>query len=213
MVHRFNGVWTLRQNLRFSDSDVLSQLTVDLGLQPDQRTEARGLGKFANTDRSLPVDTNLEGRFATGPVNHTLLVGLDYLNQHVNQSFAFGLHAPIDLFAPKYGLPIEPLFPASTNFSRHDRLAGTYLQDQIQLDKRLTVVVGGRYDATDTTNDDHTKGTSASQNNRSFVPRVGLVYKITPVVAAYTTFARFFNPNFGTELRRHAVPTGTGRTL
>ena len=199
VVHRFNGVWTLRQNLRFSDSDVLSQLTVDLGLQPDQRTEARGLGEFANTDRSLPVDTNLEGRFATGPVNHTLLVGLDYLNQHVNQSFAFGLHAPIDLFAPKYGLPIEPLFPASTNFSRHDRLAGTYLQDQIQLDKRLTVVVGGRYDATDTTNDDHTKGTSASQNNRSFVPRVGLVYKITPVVAAYTTFARSFNPNFGTD--------------
>jgi len=198
LSHRLADSLVLRQNLRYTDSDVLSQLTVALALFPDERTLLRGLGRFALRDRSLAVDTHLEAKGRTGAIEHVLLSGVDLFGQRIRQSFAFGLHAPLDLFAPEYGLPIAPLFPAGQDFSRRDTLVGLYVQDQMNLHPRVSVVAGGRFDRGATTNDDRVGSSRQSQPSSSAVPRLGGTVLLTPRVSAYMSFARSFNPTFGT---------------
>ncbi len=195
--HEFSEGLRLRQNFRFSDADVLSNLTIALFLDPDERTLNRGAGAFRNRDRSIALDTNLEAKLDASILSHTLVVGLDYLNQDVDQSFAFGFQSPIDLYAPAYGIPVGPLFPADPDFARQDKLLGIYAQDQIAIGERFDLVVGLRYDTVNTEVRDHVGSTTTDQDDDVFIPRVGAVFKVTPELAAYANYARSFNPNFG----------------
>lgn len=197
LEHRFSDRMRLRQNLRYSNADVLSNLTIALFLDPDQRTLYRGVGEFRNKDQSLAIDTNLEMRFESAGASHTVLLGVDYLNQDVDQSFAFGFQSPIDLYAPAYDIPVDPTFPANPDFNRKDELIGFYAQDQISIGTRLDLVVGLRYDTADTRNRDIANGGTTSQSDGVLVPRIGMVYKLAPDLAAYANYARSFNPNFG----------------
>ncbi|MFX7981039.1 hypothetical protein ABTK42_19610, partial [Acinetobacter baumannii] len=51
------------------------------------------------------VDNQLEGKFTTGPVKHTMLVGLDYQKRHVDGFWESGSADPINAFNPVYGNP------------------------------------------------------------------------------------------------------------
>lgn len=194
--HRLSEAVTVRQNLRYSESDVLSSLTVALALLPDQRTLVRGIGEFLNTDNTLAVDTQFEAKFATGAAAHTLLAGVDFYSQDVTQSFAFGLQSTLDLYTPVYGQAFGPLFPRGNDFDRDDDLLGFYLQDQIEIG-RLSLLVGGRYDRNRTRLDDRVNASRSSQTTEAFVPRAGLVYKISDEASVYGSWARSFSPNFG----------------
>lgn len=211
LSHRFTDSTVLRQNLRYTTSDVLSQLTVALALFPDERTLLRGLGQFTLRDHSLAIDTHVETTRRTGRVEHVLLSGVDFLAQRVRQSFAFGLHEPLDLFEPEYGKPLAPLFPAGQDFSRRDNLAGAYVQDQVRLHPRVTVLAGGRFDHAATTNDDRVTSLQQSQPSSSFVPRLGGTLLLSPDVSAYVSYARSFNPTFGTSFEGRFFRPERGR--
>jgi len=197
--HSFSDNLVLRQNLRFSEAEVLSKLTVALALFPDERTLMRGVGRFENQDQSLAIDTNLTAKFDTGGIDHTVLAGVDVLSQDVQQSFAFGLQSTIDLFNPVYYQPVGPLFPPGNDFDRNDRLVGLYIQDQIKVGPNFTIVAGGRYDSSDTSNSDFVSATESSQDENVFVPRIGAIYEFAPGLAAYANYAQSFNPNFGAD--------------
>lgn len=199
LEHNFSDNLALRQNLRFSSADVLSKLTVALALFPDQRTLMRGVGRFENQDESIAVDTNLTAKFNTGGIEHTLLAGVDVLSQGVRQSFAFGLQSTIDIFNPVYFQPVGPLFPPGNDFDRDDSLIGFYIQDQIRIGDNFTVVAGGRFDSSDTTNRDLISSTESSQEDDVFVPRIGAIYEFAPGIAAYANYAQAFRPNFGAD--------------
>ena len=210
--HNFSDKITLRQNLRFSTADVLSKLTVALGLFPDERTLFRGVGRFENQDKSIAIDTNLTAKFYTGDIEHTLLAGVDLLSQDVQQSFAFGFQSTLDIFNPVYFQPVDPLFPPGNDFDRDDSLIGFYVQDQIKLGENLTVVAGGRFDASDTTNRDFVSATESSQEDDAFVPRVGAIYEFTQGIAAYASYAQAYRPNFGANFSGNVFDAEEGES-
>jgi iron complex outermembrane receptor protein len=105
--HRVDDIWTIRQNARYAHLENEQQGVFGLGFaDPNQRLLAR-YGDYGKSKLdSFTIDNQLQGKFTTGPLRHTLLVGLDY--QHHRFSDLGGVTYPVpplDLFNPTYGLP------------------------------------------------------------------------------------------------------------
>ena len=88
----------------------------------------------------------MEWTFQTGPVSHRVLGGVDVFYDYFNNQFYFGEDVgPLDLFAPVYGSPVAKgavVYDATDTITQ----VGLYVQDQMKLFDKLTLVLGGRYD-------------------------------------------------------------------
>lgn len=201
--HRFSDTLRVRQNLRYSDSDVLSAATFAnalarvpaTGALVNGRTLTRGTAVFDQTEQSTAIDTNLEWRASGNGFENTLLGGADLLFQKIDSSFRFGAFTPIDLYTPTYGGTRSPLATIQ-NFVRKDHLVGFYLQNQLKIGDRLTVLAGLRYDRSEVDNRNRL-GAPRKQNDGDVTFRGGAVYQVTPGVGVYASYAEAFNPNFG----------------
>ena len=173
------------------------------------RTLARGTAVFAQTEQSTAIDTNIEWRFGGSGFENTLLGSVDLLFQKVDSSFRFGAFPTIDLYAPVYGAARGPL-ATSQNFVRKDDLVGFYLQDQLKIGERLTILAGLRYDHSrvDTRN---RIGRSRQQKDSDVTFRGGAVYQVTPGVGLYASYAEAFNPNFGLSQAGQPFDAETGK--
>jgi len=77
--HRFNDVFTVRQNLRYSHVRHSSDELFVLGwADADKRLASRFADSRSGSGDVLAVDNQLQAKFGTGPIDHTLLAGLDY---------------------------------------------------------------------------------------------------------------------------------------
>ena len=193
--HRFNEVFTVRQNARFSRIDYNQRQVYGLGFQSDLATlnrSAYGQDVRANV---YAVDNQGQARFATGPLTHTVLGGFEYnriTNATVNRS---ALATPLNLFNPVFGA-LQPELSIYTNSYQTQNLYGLYLQDQVKLD-RFILTVGGRQDWVDTTTRNRLAGGEAAQSDRKFTYRVGLGYEAPLGITPYVGYARSFLPVAG----------------
>lgn len=193
--HRFNEVFTVRQNARFSRIDYNQRQVYGLGFQSDLATlnrSAYGQDVRANI---YAVDNQGQARFATGPLTHTVLGGFEYnriTNATVNRS---ALATPLNLFNPAFGA-LQPELSIYTNSYQTQNLYGLYLQDQVKLD-RFILTVGGRQDWVDTTTRNRLAGGVAAQSDRKFTYRVGLGYEAPLGITPYVGYAPSFQPVAG----------------
>ncbi|RAI59083.1 TonB-dependent siderophore receptor [Roseicella frigidaeris] len=206
--HRFDDTFTLRQNLRYAHSDgYYRQLygTQGLTLGRDYRTMQRGITGTDVDHDTLTLDTQLQSRFETGPLRHTLLTGIDYYtnrNRTFSGSSSSAALAPsYDLFAPSFGTArIGPLTYQTWSRQVQDSL-GLYAQDQIRIG-RVALQLGGRYDwyNANTRNLTFATGarTSTDQDAGAFTGRVGIVYLFDSGFAPYYSYAESFEPQAGT---------------
>ena len=209
--HRFNDVFTVRQNARFSRIDYSQRQIFGLGFEADQATLDRfnyGQDVRANV---FTVDNQGQARFTTGPLRHTLLGGFEYnhiTNATVNRG---GLATSLNLFRPVYGaLQSEPSI--NTNTYQTQDLYGIYLQDQIRLD-RFILTLGGRQDWVDTnTRDRLLSGTTRSSDDK-FTYRVGLGYEAPLGVTPYVSYARSFQPIAGVNFSGQAFQPTEGEQV
>ncbi|KQP47277.1 TonB-dependent receptor [Methylobacterium sp. Leaf106] len=144
-------------------------------------------------------DNNLVANFDTGPVAHTVLVGLDHQTLYTK---TFSTPFPpvpqsLDLLNPVYGLPNIP-FPAFSGYSDITaQQTGIYFQDQIKVD-RLTLTLGGRYDwASQTGPTRDMAGKLVSEQNapsEAFTGRASLLYLFDSGVAPYVSYSEAFEP-------------------
>lgn len=196
LEHAFTNGWTARQNLRFTDTDVLSRATFSSGLQADLRTLNRGSAIFALSDQSTAIDSNLQYTHSGARFENTFLVGADILFQSVDSTFDFTSFPPIDIYAPVYGGPRGPLF-AIQSYTEDNTLYGFYLQNQLKIGERLSLLAGVRFDGADVDNTNRLASTSRSQKDEDVTLRFGATYEIAEDIALYASYAEAFNPNFG----------------
>lgn len=196
--HRFNQNFGVRQILRYTDTDVDSRVAFRNGVpQANPNLINRSAARFKQTEGVLAVDTNAEARFRTGRVRSTIIFGFDYFIQNIDQTFGFGGIGPLNVYQPVYGQQPTPL-TLFFNLQRRDKLLGFYAQGQFNLFERLTLTVGGRVDTTDTRNLNRNNNLTTRQKVTSTTPRFGATYQITDGVAIYASYARSFEPQFGT---------------
>jgi iron complex outermembrane receptor protein len=192
--------FTFRQNARIAHDDVRFQTLLGNGYAGAPANAL--LSRFNDYARDIATQVNLDNqfeyRFATGPVLHKALVGVDLKNYKISDLQAFDFNTPsLNLLNPVYGVPQG--FPG-TVFANQDitqKQLGVYAQDQIKLG-RLTLVLSGRNDWVNTFNDNRLAPNQERDDNQ-FSGRAGLIYNTDLGIAPYVSYATSFNPIIGTN--------------
>ena len=198
--HRFNDVWSVKQNLRYTRVHQLENVSlVDFNgsFAFDGRTVDRWGWHDVNKIGTLGVDNQVLAEFDTGPVSHKALLGLDYSRSTSDWFFSQADMSTIDAFDPVYGSPTGPLVPGIDELKKATQI-GLYAQDQIALDRwRLTL--GGRYDWAKGTTEDRLWGGTTTQKDEAFTGRVGLTYLFDNGLAPYASYSTSFEPEIGLD--------------
>ena len=208
LEHRFSENWQLRNQFRFTSS------TYNLGVNPTPLfiDESTGILTRAFSFQETEVDTyslytNVQGKFNTGSVEHTLLAGIDLTrwNQEGVSGFDFNQQSLINIFDPDYpdpsSFPTEdslPIFAIISNPIETDQL-GVYLQNQIDILDNLIVVAGLRYNTVNQETTDRFTDAVTEQYDDAFVPRIGVVYQPIEPISIYANYSRSFVPNSETD--------------
>lgn len=215
--HSFDQIWTVRQNVRYTDVDTNTYAVAGGGalgmtaLQPNLQTLNRGAFTFPENAAAFTMDNEAEARFSTGAFSHDALLGLDYRYFTSDLHEGFANAPPINLYNTVYGAPIA--MPAITiSNGQVQNQTGLYLQDQIALGRwRLTL--SGRHDWVGTDTFDAIKGTVQSQNDSAFSGRAGLNYVFDFGLSPYVAYASSFQPTTGVGANGSAFQPTTSKQV
>jgi len=201
--HYINDTFTIRQNARYAIQDIRAEYVYTFnGAQHalDPNLVDRGTGLDDQRLNAITVDNQLETRVATGPLDHTLLSGVDFTWVDFRYLSGGGAAPALNLADPNYGEHIDtPDLTARTDQTQIQ--TGLYLQDQIRFADAFTLTLGGRHDwvTTETENTDLTTDDSnrIKQTDRKFSGRVGLTYTTPFGITPYDSLSTAFSPNVG----------------
>ncbi len=205
--HRVSEALSLRQNLRYGEATLTSAYLYGTGTSADGLTVSRASAFLEESLENVAVDNQAEFRFATGPLRHTLLAGLDY--QYTNSDFnlGYGSAPSLNLANPVYGINVaRPAFTTRSSQTQHQ--IGVYAQDQIRLGDRWVLTMGARQDWTETDSENRVTGVTTTQTPSAFTGRMGLVHLFPNGIAPYVNYAESFLPTLGVDrLGTPFVPT------
>ncbi|MBZ9996364.1 TonB-dependent siderophore receptor [Mesorhizobium sp. BH1-1-4] len=191
--HDFGDGITVRQNVRYSHLDLRSRY---LAVSGWTGTVAHRYATAIRDEMNVfQADNQVEAKFDTGALAHTLLLGLDYTN--LTSSFGYGFDAAdpaydFDIANPTYG--VSGPTPATT-FSASDadlRQTGIYALDQVELD-RWRFTLGGRQTWVEQTRD-YVGGGSEAVNKNAFSMQAGALYLFDNGIAPFASYATSFEP-------------------
>ncbi len=214
LEHGFNNNWTLRNIFRYSNTSLYLQAAELDGVDEANGLVFRSTRDFDIYEEAYDFQANLVGEFATGSVEHELVLGFDFRrsSQDLNLKQAFAppfAPPPISIFDPVYGFSLPDREDIPQLFDGRSQLQqwGFFLQDLISLTDNFKVLLGGRYDIADQEAlirpNDFFSRSSPTQSDDAFSPRVGIVYQPTEQLSLYASFSRSFQPNditFGGDL-------------
>ena len=200
--HRFDNVWTVRQNLRYSDNDTYTQLVYPSGVGTPAAIQ-RSAFWTAEKLRSFQVDNQAEAKFSTGLFQHTMLFGVDYAtgtDQTRGGSSPNGVNVgSINAFNPIYGIANIPVMPVTSGAKQNFDQVGLYVQDQIKFD-RWVALLGVRHDWADSRTQT-LAGVVTPSSDQATSKRAALLYKFDNGVSPYIQYTESFQPIVGTAQR------------
>ncbi|AMX95656.1 TonB-dependent siderophore receptor [Mesorhizobium sp. M7A.F.Ca.US.014.04.1.1] len=203
--HRFNETWQVRQHARYvhlthTEEGVFGGgLTDSNGLEPSSGDYYRYADAGGTKLSGVTIDNQAQADFDTGPLAHTLLVGLDYKRYTYRDYASEGtVEDGFNIFDPVYGYPITDLTPY-TDTDTTQQQVGLYAQDQVKFGNwRLTL--GGRQDWSDAkVYDNLAGGYIPEQKDNAFTSRAGLVYLADNGLAPYVSYSESFQPVAGAD--------------
>lgn len=236
--HEFNDSLSFRSNFRFQNNAlsyrqlyVAGFATTGTGANrnSDFSTIIRGGGGADEDFDTLTLDNHFAAKFATGPLRHSVLAGIDYqsITGENFQQFNTGVSANpltsipnLSLFNPVYGgmLPsfdLTVLSPAYVNTYGKRTQVGLYLQDQIAIG-RLQLIASGRFDWYDqaTRNKKVAAGAGGAAtflSQSAFTARLGALYEFEFGLSPYVSYSESFEPQAGTTWQGVPFEPVTGR--
>lgn len=196
LEHRFDDRWRVQQNLRYVDADFNFEEVAFQSLRADNRTANRYASHFTREGHGLALDNQLHAHLATGAWDHTLLLGVDYLEEDANSINYAGTAAPIDLYAPVYGGTVNLAPTPRSSANQKPKQTGIYLQDQLR-HGAWTILLGGRHDHASSTMTNYLTRAVGTMSDDAWTGRAGVVYQVRPGVAPYVSYAQSFQPVAG----------------
>ncbi|WP_446810773.1 TonB-dependent siderophore receptor [Methylomonas sp. 2BW1-5-20] len=201
--HAFNDNWTLSQNFNAYNyaAPMRTPFVTFWGGLIDPCTASScqvALGAMKNnwSGQQFYTSLNLTGKFQTGSLGHTLMLGWDFMNMAADSgdAWSWSLNA-LDIYHPVY-TGIDGAVPSSASLDRYqinEDWRGLYLQDQIKLPYGLQILGGFRYDMA-TMSDLSSGGYSGSNqlDETAIKPRVGLLWRALPELSFYANYVENF---------------------
>jgi iron complex outermembrane recepter protein len=196
LEHQFSDDWSIQNAFQWKTFTTSTPENYFLpgSLREDNRTlDGDFQAERGDTD-IYDLNVNLTGRFSTGSIRHQLTFGVDLGRYDENLNILFAPATPLDVFNPVYGRPATgPYIPDFVANNLTDTL-GIYIQDQVTLAENLKLLLGGRFDLFEQTNQDLLADARTSQSGDAFSPRVGIVYQPIPPISLYASYSRSFTP-------------------
>lgn len=207
-----NQMYQLRLNHAFNDDwNNTTAITYNHGERAGTSTEIGSItsdGRTANRfrrARQFETDTTnfqsiLRGKFKTGSLKHELVTNIEaghYTIDQTQRRNAVGTNSPIDIYNPIYGQNILPLTRITKDTKETQNMLGFNLQDQIFLNERWNILLGGRFNHLEQQIENHLTAKSAQQTFTRFTPRAGINFKATEQLSFYSNWGKGFELNTG----------------
>ncbi len=192
--HRFNDVFTARQNFRYQDSDVSMDQVYSAGwADADSNILNRAYTGGDERLHSYIIDNMLQAEFFTGVAKHTLLLGADYQRRKADVAWRYGSVDPLDAGNPQYGNGNLQVL-GENRYQRRLQQTGAYMQDLVELDQ-WRFSLGLRQDWVRVSEENRDSNTKASDQRSRFTTRAGVLYLFENGIAPYVSYSESFNPN------------------
>ncbi|MDP3331255.1 MAG: TonB-dependent receptor [Methylococcaceae bacterium] len=202
LTHEFNQDWKLRakystHNQTYLTAQTPSNENVDL-----LGNLARGFIKTSDDFQNQYGTVDITGHFATGPLQHNVLIGADYYHSKNRNLYSAYQSAPtINVFNPQYGFNDFANIPLGGQNDNTNEWYGIYVQDQLSLWNQWHLLMGGRFDNAMTSSYDDKGVLTNHTDDDNFSPRIGLLYQPITWLGAYVNYVNGFNAfNSGTPL-------------
>ncbi|MCH1930870.1 TonB-dependent siderophore receptor [Shewanella sp. A25] len=159
---------------------------------------------FQSTDLSGRVE--LSGKVDTGDLTHHILIGFDGYHFHFDKYWeryrptAGDATYSINVYNPEYG-QIAPEGALLYNQVETQDNYGIYVQDQLDLNEKWKLTLGGRFDSFEQNIENYKNQTETDQSQNVFSPRAGVVYEWQPWLSVYGSYSEGFRPNTGSDYR------------
>ena len=192
--HRFNDIFTARQNFRYQDSDVSMDQVYSAGWA-DAESNILNRAYTGGDERlhSYIIDNMLQAEFFTGAAKHTLLMGTDYQRRKADVEWRYGTVNPLDAGNPQYGNGNLQLL-GENRYQRRLQQTGVYLQDLVELDQ-WRFSLGLRQDWVKVSEQNRDNDTKVNDQRSKFTTRAGVLYLFENGIAPYVSYSESFNPN------------------
>jgi len=176
-------------------------------------------GYLDTTEReNLILSGNLIWEAATGDINHTIVMGGEYINTSSdqdrynsfwnttlddNETFAIA-----DRLALRGGVGVNASGLATINTFSTDINDDTrvdidvnsfYIQDEVELTEFIHLIIGARYDSFDIDVFNAVANESRSRRDQEVSPRGGLVFKPQEDISFYASYSESFLPRSGEQ--------------
>lgn len=216
--HKFNDIWTIRQNFRYQYAGGTFNSVQDDELVGTQLI--RDKFQSINGTHNVALDTQAQADVDTGALQHKILLGIDgqralFAEKDSDTGDGGGNEdvPPLDIYAPDYHQAIPTYSPGDTYIQIHqttDQL-GAYAQDQMAL---------GHWRAAFSLREDWAKSSTTNllagnavqeQTDTAITWRAGLLYLFDSGVAPYVSYATSFTPTIGTNTYGQAFKPTTGQ--
>ncbi|MCU4061534.1 ferrichrome porin FhuA [Enterobacter hormaechei subsp. steigerwaltii] len=217
--HEFNDTFTVRQNLRYAQNKTSQNSVYGYGMCSDPLYSSNPASSpCASVPQSqwghtltrqyvidneklenFTVDTQLQSKFATGSVEHTLLTGVDFMRMRndIDSWFGYaGSVAPSDIYnldRSDFDFGSHPGPSGAYQVLNKQKQTGIYAQDQIEWDKVL-VTLGGRYDWADQESYNRVLNTTSERDDTQFTWRGGVNYLFDKGITPYFSYSESFEP-------------------
>ena len=214
LSHDLDSIWTLSQDVRWMHLSLDDASVFGAGFAGPSMTDlTRYAGLFQFNYSRIDIDNRAQARFGTGPLEHTVLLGLQFNRQTTTDSEWLALAPGLNLYHPVYTPVTSAIFSGPTalghpNLYTAMNTVGAYAQDQVRWD-RWTLTFGGREDWVDVRQDDRGAGTHTSQDISAFSGRVGLVYRGDYGLSPYVSYSTSFDPIIGVRMFGGVLPQPT----
>lgn len=236
--HEFNDSLSFRSNFRFQNNTLSYRQLYIAGFattgaganrNSDFTTIIRGGGGADEDFDTLTLDNHFAAKFATGPLRHNVLAGIDYqsITGENFQQFNTGVTTNpvtsipnLNLYRPVYGgtLPsfdLTRLSSAYVNTYGKRTQVGLYLQDQIAIG-RLQLIASGRFDWYDQTTRNKkvapgANGAATFLSQNAFTARLGALYEFEFGLSPYVSYSESFEPQAGATWNGIPFEPVTGR--
>lgn len=193
--HHFNEIFTARQNFRHMQQDGNFNEMFRAGFDTAIPT-LMNRSAISTKERltQTVIDTHIQARVNTGPLNHTALFGVDWNVTNASLKFFSGDAPGIDVFNPVYGIPIPKPSSLDIHAKQEINQLGVYLQDQIRYGENWLLTLSGRYDRVDSTDVDYLSATRGKIRSDAYTGRAGLTYLFSNGIAPYVSYSQSFLP-------------------
>lgn len=219
VTHRFTDDLKLNLKARYIDShvDYFTHYPDSYSNPTDPYipgSNGRRIGLYAGSSvaklQVFSTDNNVQWRVGdSATMEHTLLAGVDYSWNQVRKSNNYGYQV-IDLYDIDYASIVEP--PLTAPFTRDtQKQLGLYVQDQIRIRDRISVVLGARRDWVHGTSLDVASGLTSRTSDTATTFRAGIIGEVGAGLSPFFSYTESFQPLAGQTTSGTPLRPQTGK--